>query len=86
MQTFMLGMISMGFAVAALFFLRFWRSSRDRLFLFFAVAFGLESANRALYAWNGARTEEVTLYFSLRLLAFVLILWAIVDKNMVRRR
>ena len=86
MQTFMLGMISMGFAVAALFFLRFWRSSRDRLFLFFAVAFALEAANRALYAWNGARTEEVTLYFSLRLVAFVLILWAIVDKNMVGRR
>ncbi|MFZ5656458.1 MAG: DUF5985 family protein [Pseudomonadota bacterium] len=86
MQMFMLGMISMGFAVAALFFLRFWRSSRDRLFLYFAVAFGLEAANRAAYAWNGAQSEEVTLYFSLRLLAFSLILWAIIDKNWIRRR
>lgn len=85
MQTFMLGMISMGFAVAALFFLRFWRSSRDRLFLYFAIAFALESTNRALFAWNAARSEEVTLYFSLRLLAFALILWAIVEKNLVRR-
>ena len=86
MQMFMLGMISMGFAVAALFFLRFWRSSRDRLFLYFAVAFGLEAANRAAYAWNGAHSEELTLYFSLRLLAFSLILWAIIDKNWIRRR
>ncbi len=85
MQLFMLGMISMGFAVAALFFLRFWRTSQDRLFLYFAVAFGLEAANRALYAWNGARSEEVTLYFSLRLVAFALILWAIVEKNLGRR-
>lgn len=85
MQTFMLGMISMGFAVAALFFLRFWRSSRDRLFLYFAIAFGLESVNRALFAWNASRSEEVTLYFSLRLVAFLLILWAIVEKNLARR-
>jgi hypothetical protein len=79
-------MISMGFAVAALFFLRFWRASRDRLFLYFAVAFGLEAANRAIYAYNGAHSEEVTFYFSLRLLAFLLILWAIVEKNWGRRR
>lgn len=85
MQLFMLGMISMGFAIAALFFLRFWRGSRDRLFLYFAIAFALEAANRAIYAWNGAQTEEVTLYFSLRLLAFSLILWAIVEKNWTRR-
>lgn len=86
MQLFVLGMISMGFAVAALFFLRFWRASRDRLFLYFAIAFGLEAANRAIYAYNGAHSEEVTLYFSLRLVAFSLILWAIVDKNWGRRR
>lgn len=85
MQLFLLGMISMGFAVAALFFLRFWRGSRDRLFLYFAIAFALEAANRAIFAFNGARSEEVTLYFSLRLVAFLLILWAIVDKNWMRR-
>lgn len=86
MQLFMLGMLSMGFAVAALLFLRFWRSSRDRLFLYFSIAFGLEAANRALYAWTGAHSEEVTLYFTLRLLAFALILWAIIEKNFPRPR
>lgn len=86
MQLFLLGMISMGFAIAALFFLRYWRTSRDRLFLYFAIAFALEAANRAIYALDGAHSEEVTLYFSLRLVAFLLILWAIVDKNWMRRR
>ena len=41
MEAFLLGMISMGFAVAALLFLRFWRSTQDRFFLFFAAAFGV---------------------------------------------
>ncbi len=86
MQLFMLGMIAMGFAVASLLFLRFWRSSQDRLFLYFAVAFGLEAANRALYAFNGARSEEVTLYFTLRLISFALILWAIIEKNSSRAK
>lgn len=85
MQLFLLGMISMACAVAALLFLRFWRTSKDRLFLFFSVAFGLEAVNRALYAWNGAHSEEATLYFVTRLAAFSLILWAIVDKNIGRR-
>lgn len=86
MHFFLLGMISMGSAVAALLFLRFWRSSRDRLFLYFAIAFGLEAANRALHAWTGARSEEVTVYFTLRLLSFALILWAIIEKNLARPR
>ena len=85
MQLFLLGMIAMGCAVASLLFLRFWRASRDRLFLYFAFAFALEAANRAIYAFNGARSEEVTLYFSLRLVAFTLILWAVAEKNLARR-
>lgn len=85
MPLFLLGMIAMGCAVAALLFLRFWRTGRDRLFLYFAVAFALEAVNRAIYAFNGARSEEATLYFGLRLVAFLLILWAIVEKNIARR-
>ena len=33
------GAIVMGYAVAGLFFIRFWRQTRDRLFLIFAVSF-----------------------------------------------
>ena len=41
MKFFVWGVLAMGSLVPALFFLRYWRSSRDRLFAFFAVAFGL---------------------------------------------
>jgi len=82
MQLFLLGMISMGCAVASLLFLRFWRTSRDRFFLFFAAAFALEAINRAVFAWVGPLASEYQLgYVLTRLVAFVLILVAILDKN-----
>ena len=86
MSLFLLGAISMGSAVAALMFLRFWRQSHDRLFLYFAASFALEALNRALFAYNGAHSEEATLYYLVRLLAYGLILWAIVEKNLIRSR
>ena len=45
---FLMGAIAMGFATAGLFFLRYWRESRDRLFAWFAVAFFVLAFNRAL--------------------------------------
>lgn len=86
MQLFLLGMISMGSAVVALLFLRFWRSGRDRLFLWFAAAFLLEAANRAVFAWQGARDEATTPYLLARIVFFGLILAGIVDKNLSSRR
>jgi hypothetical protein len=86
MNQFLLGAIAMGSAVAALLFLRFWRQSHDRLFLYFAASFALEGLNRALFAYNGARSEEATLYYLVRLVAYGLILWAIVEKNLRRSR
>ena len=86
MNLFLLGAIAMGSAVAALLFLRFWRQTRDRLFLYFSASFLLEAVNRTLFAWNGAHSEEATLYYLVRLLAYGLILWAIVDKNLRRQR
>lgn len=86
MNLFLLGAVSMGSAVAALLFLRFWRRTHDRLFLYFGASFLLEAINRALFAWNGARSEEATLYYLVRLLAYGLILWAIIEKNLRRSR
>ena len=86
MQLFLLGMISMGSAVAALLFLRFWRMGRDRLFLWFAAAFLLEAANRALFAWQGATDEARAPYLIARLVFFALILAGIVGKNLQARR
>jgi hypothetical protein len=86
MEQFLLGTISMGCAVAALLFLRFWRSSGDRLFLFFSASFAIEAINRACFAAFGHAAAEYHVgYVTARLLSFLLILIAIVNKNSVQR-
>jgi hypothetical protein len=81
MTQFIAGMMVAGDLVAALFFLRFWRQSRDRLFGFFAAAFLLLAAQRtALALLAGAVTDPLPFYV-VRALAFILILVAIIDKN-----
>jgi peptidoglycan/LPS O-acetylase OafA/YrhL len=86
MIEFMSGAIAMGFVVAAGFFMRFWRRTGDRLFLAFAIAFLLLALNQGLAQWIGDADERVGYTYLLRVLAFVLILGAIVDKNLARRR
>jgi len=71
------GALLMGYAVAGLFFLRFWRETHDRLFGFFALAFFLLSIQRLVIA----TTDTSSLIYLVRLAAFVVILVAIVDKN-----
>ena len=71
----------MGFLVASGFFLRFWQESRDRLFALFAGAFLLLAVNRVLLVMFQAQESNLAPYV-LRLLAFLLILTAIVDKNL----
>jgi hypothetical protein len=80
------GAILMGYLVAGLFFLRFWRDTRDRLFGLFALAFAILAANRvglALLAESDARGDHL---YWVRLLAFTVILVAIWDKNRPRGR
>jgi hypothetical protein len=79
---FLAGALTLGFFVAAGFFLRFWRRTRDRLFLAFAAAFALLAINQALAAFFGASDELTPYTYLLRVLGFVLILYAIVDKNL----
>lgn len=45
MREFILGLLSIETAAAALFFLRFWRVTSDPLFLFFALAFFFMTLN-----------------------------------------
>jgi hypothetical protein len=87
LNTFILGAVVMACGVAGLFFLRFWRRTRDRLFAIFAAAFWLLGFNWLLLAFTDpdAETRRVVLY-TLRLLAFVLILIAIIDKNRSTRK
>lgn len=83
MREFIAGLLVMGYAVAALFFARFYRVSGDRLFLFFASGFLLLAVQRTSLAVMVARNLEAstTLLYVLRLAAFLLILAGILDKN-----
>ena len=67
--------------IAGLFFFRFYRSTSDRLFLFFAASFWVFSLNWLTLALLGVPQEARHLVFLLRLVAFGLILVGIWDKN-----
>jgi hypothetical protein len=79
---FTLGALVMATTIAGLFFLRFWRRTGDRLFALFAIAFWMIGLNWLLLAFTdpAAETRRAAIYL-VRLLAFVLILIAIIDKN-----
>ena len=86
MIAFLSGAVTLGYLVASLFFVRFWRKTSDRFFLAFAAAFFLMALNQALAQWIGAADERVGYTYLLRVLAFVLILVAIADKNLSSSR
>ena len=86
MIDFLAGAATLGFLVAAVFFLRFWRKTADRLFLAFSAAFVLLALNQVLAAVLEYGDERTPYVYTLRVLGFLLILWAIVDKNLSGRR
>jgi membrane-associated PAP2 superfamily phosphatase len=78
---FLSGAITLGFLVAGLFFLRFWRRTRDGLFLAFAIAFALLGIGQAVQALANIPQEERSYLFLIRLAAFTIILAAVARKN-----
>lgn len=84
LEAFLLGVAAAASAVIALFFLRFWRSTRDALFLAFAASFGVEVVlriARLAYVQGGQAGEGAPVMYAIRLLASLLILVAILRKN-----
>jgi len=80
MEQVMSGAIAMGCGVAGVFFLRFWRDTRDRLFALFALSFFVMTASRVVVAlWD--EPELGMMPYWARFVAFGLILVAILDKN-----
>ena len=75
------GAIIMGYAVAAVFFLKFWRRTGDFLFLAFAAAFTLMAMTPLLTTWLDVPREEQSPFYLLRLLAFLIIIVAIIRKS-----
>lgn len=80
-DAFFAGAACMGFFAIVLFFLRFWRSTRDPLFLFFAAAFFLMLMERLVRSTFSLTNDWAPAVYLLRLAAFVLILVAIYFKN-----
>ncbi len=78
---FLSGAITMGFAVAGLFFLRFWKRTGEGLFAAFAVAFWLLGLCQALLSFTDVPVEERSWLYLLRLAAFSLILVSVWLKN-----
>jgi hypothetical protein len=78
------GGIATASIVAALFFLRFWRSSRDSFFLYFALSFLIEGVNRFFLYLAVGTNEDAPLFYLIRLIAYGLIVVAIVRKNRER--
>jgi hypothetical protein len=79
--TFLWGASAAAAAVAGLFFLKFWRRTRDRFFLAFALAFWALTFNWVGLAATRRGDEARTYFYLVRLAAFVLILGAVADKN-----
>jgi hypothetical protein len=89
---FLFGVIVTACSVAGLFFLKFWRKTRDRLFIIFAIAFWTLGVNWLALAFiprDPARPDDAeltsTILYIIRLLAFLLILFGIIDKNRAGR-
>lgn len=75
------GAIVLGYWVIGLFFLKFWRDTRDRLFAYFWVAFWIMSLERVGVVYLGAHQESGPVVYLGRILAFALIAFGIIHKN-----
>jgi uncharacterized membrane protein len=80
-HAFMSGAIALGFLAIGLFFLSFWRRTRDRLFALFATAFFLLAVERVILVLVSPEYEFRPYIYVVRLLAFLVIIAAIVDRN-----
>lgn len=74
------GALAMASIILALFFLRFWKNTHDVFFIYFTAAFTLESISWILFLDHHQRVNDPAIY-SIRLLAYLLILIAIIGKN-----
>ena len=82
------GAVLFGTWVAGVLFFRFWSKTQDRLFLIFGVAFWIMALERMILMFmrDPGRGEDHSLVYVIRLIAFLLIIFAIVDKNREDRK
>jgi uncharacterized membrane protein len=81
MNEMLLGAIACASLVVALFFWRFWLSTKDRFFLWFSLSFAIEALNRITMAIRHSWNEDRPEHYLVRLASFSLIVWAVWRKN-----
>lgn len=81
MNQFLSGLVFLAAGMLAVYFFRFWRETRDRFFGFFATAFALLGIERVALEFAYFPDETRSYVYLIRLLAFLIISFAIIDKN-----
>ena len=82
---FLLGATAAASFTAAVFFLRFWRDTKDGLFAAFALFFLVEGANRVVLSTMKHPNEGSPWVYVARLIALLVLLGAILRKNYPRK-
>jgi uncharacterized membrane protein len=82
MPTLLAGGLVVACVIVGLFFLRYWKATRDSFFLYFAVAFWLQGGQWLYSGLTDPANEYLPLAYLLRLAGYGLIVAAIVRKNM----
>lgn len=80
------GALLFSYFVAGIHFCRFWKRTGDRLFLHFAAAFWLFALNQLATSIPVVANETAGYEYLLRVLGFIVILAAIIDKNLLTER
>jgi hypothetical protein len=80
-EGFLLGVIVTSSLVAGAYFFKFWKQTRDLLFLGFSAAFIVEGLNRVAMLFLEHPNAGNALIYGVRLFSYILILAAIVNKN-----
>lgn len=75
------GALAAASLVVSLFFLRFWRATGDRFFLYFSLSFALGAVDRIVLSFIFRDGEARPAVYLIRLAAYALILLAIAGKN-----
>ena len=81
MNEMLVGATAAFYLIIGLFFIRFWRSTQDRFFLFFSFCFLIEAGNRVMLCLFFDLREASPIYYLIRLLSYSFIIIAILDKN-----
>ena len=85
MNQLLIGAIAMACFTTGLFFLRFWITTRDRFFMFFGISFFIEACGRFMLGLSQHPNEQQPLIYVIRLISFLVIIYAIYDKNWIRK-